>query len=307
MAKTEKEIQSEWLDAALTQVAAELGDMLKSEHSALAKNAIDDAPAEQSEGSAGDTVPPAGEPDGDEGSAPPDASAPPGAEASAPPPGAEVSAPPDASMAPPGGPDDQTIQPAPSVEELQAEYVKLDPETLKMHYLACKGALMASMGADAGGSAPPPGAPPMAPPGAPPAGPPPGAAPMAMGEMKTTDGNGGQISAGKLGKSEKDLRIEELEAQVKGQDAAMTKLAQVLETPIRKSVKNLSDLRFVSRTEDDKAAAVVNLSKKEIQAKLSEKIRGGKLSKSEKESILSFTAAGSVDTSKIAHLLVDAK
>jgi hypothetical protein len=193
-----------------------------------------------------------------------------------------------------------------------AEYAKLDPEALKMHYLACKSALAATMGADpaAGGapeaSAPGAGAPP---PMAPPAGPPPGAAPMAMGEMSgkkvnLSDGNGGEVAAGKMAKAEGE--IASLRKQLEAQNTALLQLAEVVATPIRKSVKGLSDLKFIERTEEVKPTASASLSKKEVQAVLREKVRTGKLSKADKELVTSYSV-GAIDISKIEHLLANAK
>jgi hypothetical protein len=308
------EFKKEWLDAALAQCAAEMSTMLKSE-AALAKSATDDAPAEESTGDEG----PASPPPADDSAGPPDeASAPaegPPAEASAPDDGVA----PDAAGAPPPGADDgmgqEAIQPAPTVEALQAEYQKLDPEALKMHYLAAKGALAAAMGAAQGAapeaSAPGAGAPPMAPPPA--AGPPPGAAPMAMGELgagkkvNLSDGSGGEIEKGKMAKAESE--INSLRSQLAEQTNAVAKLAQAVEimtTPIRKSVKGLSDLRFIDRTEETKPSAAKSLTKKEVQAVLSAKVREGKLSKADKELVTQYSV-GSVDISKIEHLLAVAK
>jgi hypothetical protein len=311
----EIKFEKEWLDAALNQCAVELTDMLKSEQAALAKSVTDDAPAEESEGSEGPASPP-----------PSDASAgsdgPPPAEASAPPPGGEVSAPDDgtppaspeqsaAAAAPEGTPEHEAgeIEPAPTMEALQAEYMKLDPEALKMHYLAAKGALAAAMGAaGAGPEASAPAAPP-APPAA--AAPPPGAAPMAMGEMKgkqidLSDGNGGEVEKGKMSKSEKDVEIEGLKKQLEEQNKALLQLAEVVATPIRKSVKGLSDLKFIERTDETPPSKTATLSKKEVQAALSEKVRSGKLSKADKELVLKYSVGG-VDLTKIEHLLADAK
>lgn len=306
----EIKFEKEWLDSALNQCAAELTDMLKSEQAALAKSATDDAPAEESEGSEGPASPPPS--DEGEASASPEASAPEAGEASAPDdasPPAEASAPPAEASAAPG--EEQAIEPAPTPEALQAEYAKLDPESLKMHYLAAKAALAAIMGADASAGAPPEAsASPAAPPAAPPA--PPAAAPMAMGEMKAgkqvnlTDGNGGEVEAGKLGKSEKDAEIALLKAQLDEQNKALLQLAEVVATPIRKSIKGLSDLKFIERSEEVKPSKAATLSKKEVQAVLKEKVRAGKLSKADKELVMQYSV-GAVDIAKIEHLLADAK
>lgn len=307
----EIKFNKEQLDEMLAAVAVDITEMLKNESAALTKGAKDDAPAEESEGS--------------EGPAAPEASAP---EASGPPAGPEASAPeagPPAEVAPPAGPEASApapapgqgeIEPAPTVEQLQAEYSQLDPEQLKMHYLACKGALLASMGGGAGPEASAPAGPP-APPAGPPAGPEASAPPMAMGEksgkqvvLGDAKGNGGKIEAGKMSKSEieKDEKIAKLEKSQADQTEAVAQLAKVIETvlqPVRKSVKGISDVRFVARTEEPKVSPVSSLTKKEVTAKLREKARDIKLSKSDKDLISSYTVGG-VDISKIEHLLKDA-
>src|SRR5438045_3102322 len=124
------EIEKDKLDAMLAELAVELAPMLKAEAEALAKGAKEDAPAEESEGSSEPASPPPSE-ESAEASAPP-AAAPP-AEASAPPadgppPEASASPAPEASAAP--GQEQSAIEPAPTVEQLQAEYAQLDPEAL---------------------------------------------------------------------------------------------------------------------------------------------------------------------------------
>lgn len=288
------EFTKEKIDAVFAEVMAEMDGLLKNE-GALAKGAIEDAPVEESEGS-GEPAAPAGPGPEDEGSAPPmdEGSAPPD----------EGSAPPMEGAPPEGAPGEEQgdIAPAPTVEALQSEYAKLDPEALKMHYLACKAQLMASMGQDQGQGAPPEASAPMAPPPAAP----PGAAPMAMGEMKGKQMPGSPGSGGKLGKSEDQLKIENLEKQLKGQGDEMLKLAAVmtkLSTPIRKSVKGISDLQYIARSEDaPKASLAASMTEKEIKAKLCEKVREGKLTKSEKDLVGKYTV-GSVKFSEIEHLL----
>ena len=313
----EIKFDKEQLDSMLASVASELTDMLKSESAALAKGAKEDAPAEESEGSEGPAKPEESSADAGppaEASAPAEGSAPPPPEASAPEASPEQSA---AAMAPEGSPEHEggEIEPQASVEALLPEYMKLDPEALKMHYLACKQALMTQMG-QAQGAAPEASAPAAPPPAAPPG--PEASAPMAMGEMSgkkvvlgDANGNGGKIEAGKMGKSEGDARDVEIAALKKNQaeqEEALGKLVKAVETvlqPVRKSVKNLSDMRFIQRAEEPKASPVAQLSKKEITAKLREKARDSKLSKADKELISSY-ALGGVDVSKIEHLLTDA-
>lgn len=304
-------IEKDKLDQMLVEVSNELAEMLKAEQSALAKSSEDDAPSESSEGSQPPT-----EADGSaEGS--------PSAEGSAPPPAAEGSAPPAEASSPApemsgATPPDQPgeIEPAPTVEGLQAEYSQLDPESLKMHYLACKAALMAVMGADQGAGAPPPEASSPAAPPAPAAAPP---APPMMGKtelgkkVSSAEANGGQMT-----KSEKDPEVEALRREleetkklVKSYDEELSKFTKVMETamtPVRKSVKNASDMRFIGRTGDESGSVeeAPRLTKKEVQAKLSEKISEGKLSKSDRELIYSYNI-GKVSVEKIAHLLKDAQ
>lgn len=279
------------LDEALTSVTAELTEMLQAD--SLAKGAKEDAPAEESEGSAPPAAPdesPAEE--SAEASAPPEGSAPP-MEGSP-----EGSAPPEASPpgAPPGAEGSPGGEPPETVESLTQKYAAMgqqDPEALKMHFLAAKGAITALMGAD---QSAPPGAPPAAPPGPPaPAGPPPGSAPMAMSE--------------KMSKSEAEVKLEGLEKQLKEQNQEMLNLVEAvkkLTTPIRKSIKGVSDMKFVARTEEKKVSPVAALTKSEITKLLREKVRDGNLSKSDK-SLVSQYAVGGVDVSKIEHLLVASK
>jgi hypothetical protein len=323
-------IEKEKLNAMLAQVGAELAEMVRAEQAALAKSAIDDAPSEHSEGSSGPT-----EPDGtvedeisaspsDEGSHADGEESSPYREESSPyreesSPYREESSPYHEESSPyheESSPAEHVKDPAeeaggapPTMEQLQAEYAKLDPDSLKTHYLACKAALMELMGADQGqeASAPGAGGPPSAQPGPEQSG-----APMALSEMKgkrmNADGNGGKMKAGKLGKSEEQLKIERLEEQIREQHDALLRLTEVVAKaakPIRKSIKSLSDLRFIDRTETTEAPEM-KMSKAEVTAKLREKVREGKLSKSDQALVTKYTL-GTVDVSKIKHLLVDAK
>jgi hypothetical protein len=296
-------IDKDQIDAVFAEVQTELAKSLNIE-SALLSKADKDAPAEESEGSGEPASPPPDDSAPDEGSAPPPAdegSAPPMDEGSAPPP-------PDASAPDAGAAPEGDIAPAPTIEQLQAEYMQLPPEQLKMHFLACKAAAMASMGQDQGS---PPAASPAAPPAPAPAAP----APMAMsGKVYSSPGNGGKT---KLGKSEAEVKIESLEKELKLQkdeaqlqsDALMKMVAAVdakLSTPIRKAVTGVSDLRFIQRTETDDKGEKKPLTKSEVSEKLKSKIREGKLSKSDKDLVESYTV-GAVDVTKIAHLLTDAK
>jgi hypothetical protein len=280
------------LDEALTLISSELTEMLKAD--GLAKGAKDDAPAEESSGSAPPADPAGG--DGDADDAPP--AAPPEASEAPPAAAAEGEAPPDAPPGPPegegGAPDDGGGQ-AWTVEQLTEQYSQLPPEELKKHFLACKAALMQIMGQDQG--QPPPAPEASAPP--PPAGPPAGGAPMAMSEKKTPEK--------KLQKSESDVKVEALEKQLEAQSAELLKLVKVVEvmtSPVRKSIKGVSDLKFIERTATpEKPSPAQSLTKAEVTSILREKVREGKLTKSEKDLVAKYTV-GAVDVSKIEHLLV---
>lgn len=300
-------INEDVLDQLLVEVTDEIAGYLRKDEAALRKAVGDEgppAPDEESEGSEGPSAPAASAGPPDEGSAPPEASAPAPDAAMAP----EASAP-DAGMAPQG--DQQAIEPAPSVEALMGEYQKLDPEALKMHYLACKQALMMTMGAGPEASAPQ--GPPPGPQGAPAPAPAPEASapPMQMGEMSAgksidlSDGaNGGEVKGGKLGKSEKDIEIEMLKAKLAKNDEQILELAMKLTAPIRKSVKGLSDLAFIAKEGAGATSPVASLSKSEIIAKLREKSRDGSLKKSDREKINDFTlGAAGVTVKDIEHLL----
>lgn len=284
----------------------------------------DDSSADASAPPAADasaSAPPAGPP------APP--AGPPGADASA---SAPPAGSPPASPASPGFPTD----PAALAQMIAAQPL----EAQKAIYLASKQALAASMSAGAGSpapagapaGAPPPGpdasamgpgagAPPMAPP-APPAGPPAGAPPAdASGappmdptmksDMKPSEGNGGQMKA--VAKSEKTVDnnkdTEELKKLVKSQadliksqgeklDLLQRAVTHIAGTPVRKAVTSVSALK---KTEGDGKESK-QLTKAEMNAQLSQMIKGGKLNKSDKEKVRKFYDEGSTNFESIAHL-----
>ncbi len=308
---TKTKFSPEELDSMLASVTSEVIEFLRKDEAELAK-AVKDAPAEESEGSEGPAAPEASAPAPDE--APPADAAPPMDDGSAPAEAAppEGSAPADGAPAP--APDamaqDQAIEPAPTVEQLQAEYSQLDPEALKLHYLACKGAIMMAMGQagpEASAPAPDASAPPMAPPGGAPApeasAPPAFKAEMGAGKkIDLSDGNGGEIKAGKLGKSESDQRIEALELQLKKSEQTMLQLVEIVAKPLRKSVKGVSELQFITKEGDAPVAAPSStMTKAEITSKLREKAKTT-LSKSDRDLMNQFVV-GAVDITKIEHLL----
>lgn len=313
MADTEVTFDSKKLDEMLAEVGKELIGMAKAEAAqALAKSAKDDAPAEESEGSSAPAKPEHEETPDESASAgpPPDAASPPPAAA---PPGPDASASPDASAAPPADPaagGAPGAEAPPSMEQLQQAYAELaqrDPEQLKMHFLACKAALAQVMGAGAGAppAAPEASAPASPPPAASPS-PPPGPAPMAMAEASAHKVSASPGNGGKMGKTEQQ-EIEELKEKLQKQEESLNGLVNILSQPMRKSVKGVSDVPYIARTEAPAPPpASAKLSQKEIQAKLREKIASGKLTKNDKELVMSYNV-GTVKVDKIEHLLKDAQ
>jgi hypothetical protein len=318
------DINKEVLDQLLVEVTGEIAEYLRKDEADLRKAAGDDddaSGADDSEGSSGPSDPvDSGAPEASAAPAgPPEGAAPEGSPDQGPPMDDGMGQDPMAGQ----DPGQQAIEPAPSVEGLQAEYMKLDPEALKMHYLACKEALMAQMGAGPEASAP------MAPPGAAPgpeasatAGPPPppeASAPAFKGELSagkqlstSEEANGGAVSKGaSLGKSQKDFEIEALKQQLaknendlKKQEEELLKLAMRLTAPLRKSYRSLSELQYVDKEgSTEKKSPVEGLSKNEIVTKLRVKARDEQLNKSDRDLINQYTC-GVVDVSKIEHLLV---
>lgn len=272
-------IKDSALKALIAEVEAEIGSLLKSEGEKLAKAAddLDQEAEEKPEESA-----PAAEM-----SAPSeDPSAEDSAEASAPMEDAPMEDAPmgdapeasagDAQAAPEGAEGGQM-----DTEALKAEYMKLPPEELEMHFMAAKAAMEALMGgADQGAEGLGAGAPAPAPEGAP--------APAMKAEPAAK-------KASLMEKSEKntasDSRLQELEAQVEGLVKA---LDLALGQPMRKAVTSVA---YVPRTEETKPS----LSKGEVVEKLKE-ITKQPLKKSDRELINRY-CLGEVEVDKIQHLL----
>ncbi len=303
----------------LAAVETDIVAMVKSEKEKLSKahpgeEDSSEVPADQSATSAPSDAPAsppasadAGTPPDASASAPPSdgppASAAPGGDAP-PAPGADASA---------GGGDpaaDQSADPA----ALEAEYGKLPLEDLKAHYLACKSALFALMGgaqdpAAAGGEPPPPAAPDASappPPAAPPAAPPasPSAPPALKAELPATTeaANGGKIT-----KSEKDVKIENLETLLAKSDKGINDLLDVVtklvETPVRKAITSIDHIARPG-SEIAPAGDVSALSKSEIKARLKKVIPD--LKKSDRDLVYAYDV-GTIGADKIAHLIKDVK
>lgn len=300
MAK-EYKIEKEKLDALLAEVTGELNQILKSEQTALAKAADDDAPAEESSGST------EGAPADDLA---PDASASPEASAPMAPPAPEASAP-EASPAeasPEASPEASADAGAPpSLEELTAAYAQLPPEQLDLHLQAAQAAAqqLGLGGPEASAPAAPAAAPPAPEASAPAAPMPPPGPEMGMGKgekpaaVAAPKANGGQIR-----KSEKDLVIEALQAQLADQGKALTQLVDALNVPFRKSVKGISEIAYEGKNPGSRK--VTDLSKAEVTKLLREKARDASLSKSDRALIVAYTT-GSVSVEKLEHLLASAK
>lgn len=273
------------LKAILAEVQADLDKSLDLEVKKLSKAAgEDEMPAEEPEMSAapaeetpGEDHAPAEETPGEEASAPAD-EAPMGDE----PPADEASAPADAAPEDPAAADG--AEGAMSPEELEAEYAKLDPETLKMHYLAAKAALFAAMGGGAGGA--PEASAPAAPPAAPPAAGPGMEASAPPPAMKS------EKADASLSKAEK-AELETLREQVKLQE----RLFDLLNAPARKAVTTAD---FVAKSEEKAEQRV--LSKSEVAAKLKTVTADAKLAKSDRELVNGYML-GTVSIEKIEHLL----
>jgi hypothetical protein len=299
------------IDSLLTEVETALTAALKEEQTKLAKAhpGEESSSEEPSDTSATDPKEPEASvspPPGDgatDASPAPDASASVSPEATGP---ADASAPPADGSAPVDPAADQSNDP----QALQDEYSKLgaaDPEALKNHYLACKAALYALMGAGADASAPP-AAPvaPVASPAAPPVASPSPSAPPAMKSEKSAGGmpttteaaNGGQG----MMKSEKEIKdlTDKLAKQEEAMAGLLTLVTSVVEAPVRKAITSIAHM---AKTENEKSSKedFSKLSKSEVKAKL--RLAAEKpLRKSDRELINSFDL-GNIGVDKVAHLI----
>lgn len=173
--------------------------------------------------------------------------------------------------------------------ELHDFYAGLPDEELKEHYMCAKAALFDRMAAAHGGEVAAPPAPeaPMAP---------------AMDAPEASM----EKSVLPVQKSEtSNTELDDLKKQLAEQDKAVNSLAEVLDKvlaqPMRKSIKGISELAFIPKS-DDKPE--VKFSKKEITEKLTEKSRTATLSKKDRELINEY-CYGNVNVEQIVHLLKD--
>lgn len=213
-------------------------------------------------------------------------------------PAPEASAPgPEAAPADPaadvGGPGQ-----VPDLEALKAEYVKVgqaDPEALKAHFMAAKAAVFELMGGDQG-AGPDAGAPaPDAGAGGPPpeasaaAAPPPALKAEVPASMKKVPANGGLKEqapavpdAIKKSLSEKDAQIGDLSKQVE----LLTKAVELSISGGQPQRKAVTGLDYLKKSENEPKKAATPES---IKAAISKAVRGGKLTKSQRDSLFSYT------------------
>lgn len=304
------------LKSILDEVENELGKLVKSDLALAKARPGEDTPDEGQDDSS-KTDPSGSNTDAasaspDPASASPDAagsdSAPPAPDASAsgPPADAGSAPPPDASAsagAPGGDPamDQGPIDP----QQLMAEYSKLPPEELKMHYLACKEALVQVLGAaggDPGSAAPPPDASAGAPPPPPAAGPPPPDAGAGGPTLKAEVPSGNKLSSPGPAIGENPLHkseVQALNAKLDATNAAVDKLVgavkHVFEAPLRKSIVSVADIAPT-------AADPTKLSREQIRAKLKVVASSPTLAKSDRDLISGYDLR-TVKVDQIAHLL----
>jgi len=260
------------LKALLAEVSADLEKAMASEANELRK-AIGDEPGEEDPSAAPDASAPEGSATAADASpAPADGSASPGPEASASP-GGDMG---------PGDGLDPAADAAVDPEALKQEYMKLGPEGIKVHFMACKAAAMEMVGGGgdpAGAPAPSPSPAPMAPPG-------PGAGPGAPGVMKDerlmSIQPKGKITNGPdrladiaVTKSEKE--IDSLRAQV---DLLSKAIHEIVGKPIRKAV---TEVEFNGKPELPTTTKL--LSKSEVTAKLKVVTSRHDLAKGDRERI----------------------
>lgn len=203
-------------------------------------------------------------------------------------------------------------------EALQAEYAKLPIEELKLHVMAAHAALMQAVGDTGAEGAPQEGAPEGAPPEAAPGVSPEATQSMGKAEIKSCEGNGGQIkSGGKMAKSEKsdlEIRIETLEKSLTEKDATIAdleakfgKAAEGLKTFVEKKLgvglrKSIAGVSFDAKPGEREAAEFQPMAKSEAVKKLNELTASKDLKKSDRELITSYVI-GNADQSTVAHLL----
>lgn len=213
---------------------------------------------------------------------------------------------------------------------IAAMIAQMPPDQQKVVYLAAKQALMAGMGA--GAPPAPAGAPPASPSPSPAAPPPASPAPLAMAEgsagakapqnakpgVMAPDGNGDAVLQSvhkaeaavaemqkmmKASEAEKEKLRKTVEEQGKSLDLAVKAVTLLTNTPIRKAVTAISEVKSLVKSQDEDGPRP--MTKSEVNARLSEQIKSGKLEKKDRERIRRFYDNGSVDLTLIQHLLTE--
>lgn len=115
-------------------------------------------------------------------------------------------------------------------------------------------------------------------------------------------GNGGKM----MGKSEQEQKVDkdalaDIDTLKKTIDGLTKVVEMMVVAPQRKSIKGISELAFLGKTESVTAEAKP-LTKSEVKDKLAEKAKSPSLSKSDKDLIRSFYV-GNVGVDKVEHLL----
>ena len=119
-----------------------------------------------------------------------------------------------------------------------------------------------------------------------------------MSNEPKANGDLSKVKGGEsLGKSEADFQAA-VDAKVKEAMLPLVKAVKlVVEQPLRKSVQFSADHAPAAPAVD-----VTTMSREQVRAKLSDKIREGTLSKSDKDLVIKFEV-GKVKADQIAHLL----
>lgn len=192
---------------------------------------------------------------------------------------------------------DQAIEPAPSIEALQAEYEQLPEHELMMHLCAAHAACLARGGLAAAPPAPMAPEAEMAPPMAVDA---PAMPPAMKGELEMQPKNEDKGNDGNGDTFKKSEEYRSLTAKIAEQDKALAELVNFVTTPIRKSIKNISEVKFMERGTEDKAP----LSQAEVHAKLKTLTDPSNtdLKKSDRDLINKFYSK-SITVDKLEHLL----
>jgi hypothetical protein len=107
-----------------------------------------------------------------------------------------------------------------------------------------------------------------------------------------------------MNKSEAELEIESLKARLAKQEEETLQLIETIAIPMRKSIKGVSEIGYIAKTESAKNLPV--MTKEKAISTLREKARSEDLKKSDR-SLINGYCLGNVKYEEIAHLLTDVK